>query len=532
MNKNYGFQIPVIEDDHYILGVAGRTQLQASILQGDGDWTDFLPEIEIQRQNGLETMNCTVYGTLNAYEILLLRKFGIKSNFSERYTGVCAKTSKTGNDPHRVAESVRKDGIIADSLLPWSKDIDEWEEYYSPNPMTRDLMNEGFKTLQKYVFGHDWVFVDGDLKNKQDMLQIALQYSPVCVSVNAWKKRKGLYYKKKGEQDNHWCTLYKYDKGKKWYIFDHYDDTHKELEWDYDFGFAKRYNIEVNTKPVKAYDFIGKIFEFAKWLVTSTADAFIDQSKKKDLVDESISRLELIKDIMEKENKTPRECLLELAKENLGRDVTPDDNVPDEVACAESVSAIIKKLSPMFPIIPATWNLNKTMMASDSFESTLDLTPGNIIISPTGLGNGKIRGHVGIILENNKIASNNSNTGKWEDGFTIDTWVRRYRGIGKLPIYVYELVDKDVKLGNMKNTTNRKFGAFTSSTDPEKMSATINGLIGAIASVLVALIGDKLPFSSEQISEIVSQLGIAISTIVTLYGLVRKGAVSLGRSIK
>ena len=189
---------------------------------------------------------------------------------------------------------------------------------------------------------------------------------------------------------------------------------------------------------------------------------FIDQSKKKDIVDETITKLTVIKDDMEKKELTAQECLLKLAKDNLGRDITPEDNIPDEVACAENVSAMIKKISNNFPIIPHTMNLYKTLDKNKAFEPTLDLEAGNIIISPTGhwRSNGSIRGHVGIILEDGKIASNNSLNGNWDDYYTISSWVSRYRNKGGYPIYVFKMVDKNVKIGTLQlgsNTTMAKF---------------------------------------------------------------------------
>lgn len=532
--KHYGFLKPDITPEDYVFG---SNQLGFTELQPDGQWDEFLPIPELQNRNNLETYNCTAFGTLNAMEILMHRLFGSKFDFSERYVGILADTVIGGNNPHKVAETIRKQGVVKDELLPFSSEIGTWEEYYSPKPMTGDLLVEGQKFLNKYNFGHDWLWTGGTVKQKQKKLKEALKSSPICVSVNAWYKKQGKYYKPKGSEDNHWCTVYGYKDGEYWKVFDHYDDTAKRLEWDYDFGFAKRYTIELKPEDEKeqAYDFISRILELFKSIFANIKGPFIDQTKKNEIIDETNEKLEqlkveLIKDDTMRKLDTPRECLFKLAKENLGRDITPEDKIPDEVACAESVSALLKKIDPSFPIIPHTATMHKFMKSSSSFKNTLELAPGNIIISPTGYGNGTIRGHVGVILEGGKIASNNSNSGLWEDYFTITTWVKRYRGIGGFPVVVYELLDKNVKIGNMN--TQPKFGAFKSSQDPEKLSLTIQSLIAALSSVAIVLFGDKIPLTNDQVTEAVGQIGIAVSAVCTVWGILRKGASPLGKAVE
>lgn len=136
---------------------------------------------------------------------------------------------------------------------------------------------------------------------------------------------------------------------------------------------------------------------------------------------------------------TNREKLLEVAKTYVGQDASPFDAADDELGCAESVSTIIRKgIFRDFPIELATWLLLPLLRRDKRFKATLGLTPGNIILSPTGYGNGRIRGHVGIISDNSMIMSSNSLNGLWEENYTVSEWVARYRTLGELPIYVFE----------------------------------------------------------------------------------------------
>ena len=245
----HGFRAEEITPDQWVLGSA--LQIEGPILCPDGQWDEYLPVEEIQHRSGFDTMNCTNYGSLNAWEILAYKVCGIKFNWSERYTGVGTGTTKVGNYPHKVNEIIRKEiGLIDEALLPFDDTITSWNKYYSPKPMDPALLARGKRFLNKYELGHDWVFVNGTPEQKAEKMVEALKYSPVCASVDAWRKRRstGLYFKDKGGQDNHWGTIYGYVEGEYWKFFDHYDETHKRLEWKYDFAYAKRYCIKLVEK--------------------------------------------------------------------------------------------------------------------------------------------------------------------------------------------------------------------------------------------------------------------------------------------
>ena len=246
MNESHGFIPDVIEPDNYLLGQA---KVPTVTLEPDGQWVDNLPEFEHQKRNGLETSNCVGYGTLNCLEILYKRQYGEEINWSDRFVGILAGTTPSGNSPHKVAESIRKTGLVLDELLPFAENISEWDEYYSPNPMTTQYLKLGWQWLRTYEFKHEWVFRPWTRREgKVGALMTALRYSPIGISVYAWSwEMQGdekIYMKPEGAGDNHWVVLYGYVEGKYWLKFDSYDDSKKKLAWDYDFGMAKRFYLE------------------------------------------------------------------------------------------------------------------------------------------------------------------------------------------------------------------------------------------------------------------------------------------------
>ena len=153
---------------------------------------------------------------------------------------------------------------------------------------------------------------------------------------------------------------------------------------------------------------------------------------------------------------TNREKLLITAKEFVGRDASPFNYASQELSCAESVCSIIKhSIARDFPLELATWKLHTLLRKDKRFKSTLSLSPGNIIISPSFTGNGSIRGHVGIIGENDWIYSSDSRTGNWSKHFNIGKWVNRYRRHGGFPIYVFEPLGEFSEEAQLKDLQNQ-----------------------------------------------------------------------------
>lgn len=125
----------------------------------------------------------------------------------------------------------------------------------------------------------------------------------------------------------------------------------------------------------------------------------------------------------------------------LDQDASPFDEAPDEYGCADSLSKVINSAFPKcITGSVSTKVLYEQLLNSNKFVKTKELLTGDIIISPTG-SNTKVteikNGHCGIVGEDGEIMSNSSATGKWEQNYTIETWIRRYRNKGAYPIYSF-----------------------------------------------------------------------------------------------
>lgn len=126
---------------------------------------------------------------------------------------------------------------------------------------------------------------------------------------------------------------------------------------------------------------------------------------------------------------TPAQILYRKAVEWLGQDASPDDEAPDELACAETVNAIHKGAFGEFINVQgklSTIYLALALAARADFLQVFDPLPGDIVVSPT---KGRIHGHTGIVGKFG-IMSNDSKTGRFERNYTLDSWKRSFGNRG------------------------------------------------------------------------------------------------------
>lgn len=251
--------IDVIESDHYLLGGGFIGTKEINPL---GDWEKFLPKQELQNINGVETYDCTAFGTNNAIETLLKFSFYIDPNLSDRFVGIMAGTKATGNSPHTVAESIRKNGEIDEEELPFGPDILTFTDFYSFKgaDQTR-CKNLGLQWLKNWLLQHEWVFNGGTIASKNALISQALKRSPVAMSVAAWDVPDAQGINHQSWPDNHWVCCYG-ETPTAWKIFDSYDSTHKLYSKESDIAMAKLYWItKLNPANTKTFlDYITMIW--------------------------------------------------------------------------------------------------------------------------------------------------------------------------------------------------------------------------------------------------------------------------------
>jgi hypothetical protein len=235
--RDYGFVAPkTIAPEEYVLG---GQKVPLVVLNKEADWRPFAPVYEPQFNTHTDPNGCTVWGTESALEMMLKKLTGVEYNFSERFTYILAQIRPPGADPHKVAEVIRKTGLIENSLLPFTEEM-SFDEFIQPDPMPERLLRVGRDWLSDNLFLHEWIPTD-----KKTLAEM-LQFSPLGISVTAWYEKDGMYIDN-GQPNTHWCVLMYMDKVQgKYYpvIFDSYTHSEKILDSEHNIQFAKRFYIE------------------------------------------------------------------------------------------------------------------------------------------------------------------------------------------------------------------------------------------------------------------------------------------------
>lgn len=128
------------------------------------------------------------------------------------------------------------------------------------------------------------------------------------------------------------------------------------------------------------------------------------------------------------------------AKGLLGSHLTLDPSVPNEVNCAETVSAILKQTGIPVPLkgFAGTTALYAWLLTNPDFESSHEPEAGMVVISPTGYSSNKDfpHGHTGIVLQHG-IASNDSTNGRFNENYSQAAWVHHFTEVAGYPTYYF-----------------------------------------------------------------------------------------------
>lgn len=136
-----------------------------------------------------------------------------------------------------------------------------------------------------------------------------------------------------------------------------------------------------------------------------------------------------------------KDKFIKIVLDALDTEITPQDNVPDEVACAEVVSTLIQKVFPDFPILPSTYELFSKLKLDKRFKATLTPERGCIVVSPR---TASVYGHAGVFITDERIASNNSAgplKGQFTGNFTWDTWIKEFIHKRGLRTFIFDIIE-------------------------------------------------------------------------------------------
>lgn len=412
----------------------GSGQLTGTPLRADGDWREYLPPEEDQNVRGIESSACFVEASQHAIATIEEEEYGeVDNNYAARFNALLAGGTPTGGSPIAAADSMRHDGLVRDSVMPFGPDVRSWGEFHSWKGVNeKSVRSLGKEYLETKELGYDVVVERHyDVKMKYQKLRDALKYSPCPVSVVAWYERDGIYYKPAGLRDTHLVELVYIDDNNQAYVRDTYAPYLKQLEPFFDFDFGMRWSVEQKESAVNI-SLMWRVVTLLLQLLAlckSGVEYCFPPEPAKPVPDPKMSA---------------REWLYQAAVNALGSDASPNDSAPDELGCAESLTDIIAKVKPKICWTNrlATASVFKDMVASAEFAQVGDPMYGDIIISPTKWD---ITGHCGIVGTGGAVMSNNSfkdSTGErgiFSENYTLASWQALFGEKKGLRTYFFRL---------------------------------------------------------------------------------------------
>src|SRR3990167_4086441 len=138
------------------------------------------------------------------------------------------------------------------------------------------------------------------------------------------------------------------------------------------------------------------IVKFLKWLVS-----FLDRSSPKEVEMKYIPLHELDIELLKELEPTMQDKFLKVCLDALDTDPSTPDIVKDEFGCADTISALLKKVLPDFPIILSTRDLDFKLFSDKRFERLSEPIKGGIIVSPR---TSTTFGHTGVFITSDGIA--------------------------------------------------------------------------------------------------------------------------------
>ena len=259
------FIYPEILPEHYRFGSG---QIIGTPLREDGDWRAYLPPEEAQNIRGIESSACYIEAQQHAIATIEEETYDeIDNNYSARFNALLSDGTEQGGDPIKGADSIRHDGLVKDSSMPFANEIQSWDDFHSWKGVNEKAVRAEGKKYNKSL-AHDIVFEREDfVDTKYKKLRQALKFCPPPVSVTAWyQDDDGVYIKPEGSRDNHLVELVYIDEDNHPYIRDTYPPYLKKLDSFYDFDFGMRWTISKKKEQSEKswfqniLDFLNEIF--------------------------------------------------------------------------------------------------------------------------------------------------------------------------------------------------------------------------------------------------------------------------------
>lgn len=229
------------EQDH----VLGATGPEFEVLVSDGHWSKYAPMHELQRNKNGDTFMCVTFSLNNIHEFLHIRLHGSEINKSDIALGVMSGTVRgQGNSKRAVVETNRTKGFVFESDYPYTPEM-TLDQVYAAVPAS--ITEKALKNLDLYEFGYKWLG-----SNTPKALLEGCKFSPLQVDVNSryrMNAKNHVVWNKADPTYDHEVTLFDYEQGVCWWIFDSESMQFLKFDWNYPFGSPMIHSLKKKMKP-------------------------------------------------------------------------------------------------------------------------------------------------------------------------------------------------------------------------------------------------------------------------------------------
>lgn len=143
----------------YVAGdVAEAGSLPYEVKNESGDWLAYLPSGERQSNRNGDSQACVTFSALNSIETQQKFLTGFADNYSDRWTAKRSETMPNGNFLWKVADTIRKEGLILETDYP-APSTYTWAEYHADiaEPLASQLVAKGKTWLENWGIGYEWI---------------------------------------------------------------------------------------------------------------------------------------------------------------------------------------------------------------------------------------------------------------------------------------------------------------------------------------------------------------------------------------
>jgi len=133
----------------------------------------------------------------------------------------------------------------------------------------------------------------------------------------------------------------------------------------------------------------------------------------------------------EKSKLSYNDIIYKTAKNCLGKDMSAKYNT---YGCVEALTAVLSLAGIEMKERLSTYRLKPELDSDPRWKKINEPERGCIIISAT---HGNTIGHVGIVSDNHKVMSNNSDDSLWDEHFNVWMWKTKYK---RLSVEFYKYI--------------------------------------------------------------------------------------------